>query len=301
MKRTQHLLGVAATDASSSSNVKFLESLLSGNRGTKALTYLSELCTSVRPVHADNAHGQPVIGTPSRVTRSQSSSAANSIRQASAKLSCLRGLPGSGATGDWDGPDPSKLRGRARSKTYNMRNYHDENEWGPFKNDGTKTADWEKLEAILYQVLLGVSRSASGEQTEGKAMIHLWNTPFAGVTPNSFRSPPPLTNAEAPSLHNGVDPYGIEGTWDRIVCFLDYGDFYRFNFYDPYNLRPEPRDPIDTEETVILIRMKLRVTSIEPDNTDNKQNLPVVHFRGTSSLLPPFGDPNTGSGIRGQI
>ena len=299
VKHTEHLLRVAATDSSSSSNTQFLEDLFGSKGRTKDLIYMSELCSSVRPFHGYTGHSQLRVDTCSRVTRSKSSSLAVSIRQASAKLSCFHGLPRMRASGDYDGLDSSKLRSRARAITYNMRNYQTANHWGPFKSNLANDVDWEKLEAILYQVVLGVLTSACSEQSEVKVMMNLWCTPFAGVTPNGFTSPPPPINSEVPSPNAGVDPYGIEGTWDRVVCFLDYGDFYHFNFYNQYTPRPEPRDPLDVEEAVILIRMKLQVTEIEAHNVCDKSNLPVVHFRGTSSLLPPYGDPNTGSGIRG--
>jgi hypothetical protein len=52
-----------------------------------------------------------------------------------------------------------------------------------------------------------------------------------------------------PSI-DSLDPYGVTGTWMRIVCFLDYNDLYAFNFSSRI-ADHEPREPIDTEEGII--------------------------------------------------
>lgn len=86
----------------------------------------------------------------------------------------------------------------------------------------------------------------------------------------------------------------------QVVSFLDYHDLYAFNFSRSIPA-DQPRDPIDTREAIRLIRLKLRVTKVEPPGEDDGQDLPVVTFRGTSYSLHSSWDPNANSKIRGML
>ncbi len=62
----------------------------------------------------------------------------------------------------------------------------------------------------------------------------------------------------------------MSGTWLRIVCFLDYNDFFGYNFpigdEIPDNV---PRPALDTGEATRVILVKIHVTKIEyPDEED---------------------------------
>lgn len=302
---TCRLLESAANNTTSSLNVQYLATLLSAGeipkgRFPKDIAYLSELCAGVEERGClEKVRLEAKRLNSARVTRSQTSYLEKSISQASAKLSCLYGIPSSVTSGEWGGLSLKQLHANARAIIYNMNNYHFMNDWGPFKNDGSGSVDWEKLEAILYQLLLRALDGPSAEQNAGQDMVRVWSIPFAGAAPNSFKSPTLPMNIESLSPYDRDDPYGVTGTWDRIVCFLDYGEFYYFNFFNQSTLRPEPQVAIDTEEALIMIRMRLQVTAIEAPWKTDGQHLPVVQFQGFSSLLPPFGDANNGSAIRG--
>ncbi|KAI7114769.1 hypothetical protein KC352_g34548 [Hortaea werneckii] len=108
----------------------------------------------------------------------------------------------------------------------------------------------------------------------------------------------------------------------RVVCFLDYNDLYAFNFSTRIPAE-ELREPIDTEEAIRLIKIKLQVTKIEPAGSVSEDDdaewvspagadgqapscplekrLPVVHFRGRSRSLHASWDPNANSAIRGTV
>ena len=186
----------------------------------------------------------------------------------------------------------------ARSRVYDLRNYTDASLWGPFKDDGSQNVDWEKVEAVM--LVLGFNLNKFSDRSGGR-FPRLWDVAWEGASPNSYISDPPLEGPTkalddeismfrdlSPSL-DSLDPYGVTGTWMRIVCFLDYNDLYAFNF----SSRPPEgadREPIDTEEGIIdlaedvctfhaaeflltwclcglairLIRIKLQVTRIEP-------------------------------------
>ena len=301
VRLVRRLLDLATCKSKPSTNVQYLDSLLSQNQPAKDLLYLSAICTEIRPNPSlVETQTQSDDGTSPRITRSRSARLADPIRQASAQLTCLYGMPNLSDVDAWEGPDPTRLRSHARAKIYNMKNYHFKNDWGPFTDEGSEIVDWEKLEAIAYQILLGTSM-ISLDDGNGQKVGYQWDRPFVGSIPNSFISPDPYPNAGEPSPYDAEDPYGVTGTWDRIVCFLDYTDFYQFNFFNQHTPRPEPREPIEVEEAIILIRMKLKVTEIEPIPKESSTSLPVVHFRGTASLLPPYRDPTNGSGIRGML
>ena len=86
----------------------------------------------------------------------------------------------------------------------------------------------------------------------------------------------------------------------RVVCFLDYAELYDFNFNSPETPEEDqPRRPIDTQEAICLITMKLQVTKIARPDEEDGQELPVVHFRGTSASNRPYWDPNANSKIKG--
>ena len=60
------------------------------------------------------------------------------------------------------------------------------------------------------------------------------------------------------------------------------------------------RDPLDTQEAIRLIVMKIRVTKLEAPGKDDGQELPVVHFSGTSRSMHSSWDPNANSVLEGK-
>ena len=154
----------------------------------------------------------------------------------------------------------------ARSRVYDLRRYTDHTLWGPFMDDGTQNVDWEKVEAVM--IVLGFNLSKFTEQSGGH-FPHMWNTPFVGATPKSYTPPPPITGPTKdleeeisifrelePSI-DSLDPYGVTGTWMRVVCFLDYNDLYAFNFSSRIQDQ-EPREPTAMEEGIIDLEESVR-------------------------------------------
>lgn len=77
------------------------------------------------------------------------------------------------------------------------------------------------------------------------------------------------------------------------VCFLDYMDFFTFNF------NTDERDFLDHEEATRLIVMRFKVTDIE---IQKDGALPVVHFTGDSRAMDIApGDQNADSAIIGRV
>ncbi|PSK38083.1 hypothetical protein B9Z65_1274 [Elsinoe australis] len=180
----------------------------------------------------------------------------------------------------------------ARAKVYDLREYTTKSLWGPFKEDGSHEVDWEKMEAVM--VLLGYNLRMFAERTRGVG--GLWYGPWEGVAAGSFREPDwgkgeagvdgisrlaargevlglsgeghgeEWRNEEEREVEmrqrelDEKDPFGISGTWMRVVCFLDYNDLYAFNFTRPRGV--EDDKGIDTREAIRLIKLKLKVTRV---------------------------------------
>ncbi|XXG94263.1 hypothetical protein Hte_000517 [Hypoxylon texense] len=275
--------------------------------------------------------------------------------QRSAHLHCLYGVPLLHAQPE-AAPHRTR-RGRmgpyACAKVYDLRQYTENTKWGPFMDDDTDRVDWEKVEAIM--LVIGANLRKLG-LTKFPVCRNFWETPFAGTWPHSAREPQqqqqqrqhleaehitdPAAALEAMAAEQAEkseqqsqsqsqsqqdlqdrDPYGITGTWLRVVCFLDYTDFFRYNFataagggvgvgggggvggIDDDDEPPPhvPRAPIDYGEATRLILMKVRVTRIEPPGPDDGQELPVVHFEGISRSLDDSYDENANSDLRGSV
>ncbi|KAI5362965.1 putative F-box domain-containing protein [Septoria linicola] len=291
----------------------------------------------------------------------QMQAATPELRQASAKLHCLYGVPVDTAptrsafrynlirhprAGLVLAPSlctRSQVNARsthqfARSKVYDLREYTESTLWGPFMNDGSHRVDWEKVEAVM--IVLGYNLRRFTDRSDGRFPL-IWKHPFVGATPGSYKTPPRIAPVEPMDFDedagvirdlalglDAMDPYGVTGFWMRVVCFMDWNDLYAFNFSERI---PEDqlREPIDTEEAIRLIRIKLQVTRIDqpgenkrssesPSSDDDEtgdeddeddedwsnfegERLPVVHFRGTSRSLHASWDPNANSKIRGTV
>ena len=79
-----------------------------------------------------------------RNTRSNSLESLND-RQASAKMHCFYGVPVNCISSS----QVMQICPYACSVVYDLRNFTQGTEWGPFRDDGKATVDWEKLEAVM--------------------------------------------------------------------------------------------------------------------------------------------------------
>lgn len=228
-------------------------------------------------------------------------------RQLSAKLHCLYGVCIDTIRRERVATSRYSLRSGsaqihpyARSRVYDLRQHTDGTMWGPFLDDGLATVDWEKMEAIMI-ILDYNTKLATGDHKDYQGCLETQDKPFFGVTPNSYISTSTSVPMQPPLPLEAQDPYNVTGSWMRIVCFLDYAELYDFNFNS--DDRPEddqPRRPIDTQEAIRLITMKLQITKIAAPGEEDGQGLPVVHFHGTSASNRPHWDPNANSKIKGE-
>ncbi|ESK98242.1 f-box domain-containing protein [Moniliophthora roreri MCA 2997] len=163
-------------------------------------------------------------------------------------------------------------RTKSRSYVYDLRNYHMENNWGPFMVDGS--VNWEHIEHLINVVLMNLRE-----------------------LPGMWMKKPPLglqvTRAfTAPALRGGEDWAGVEGTWRRYVCFMDYRDLFAFNFS---NVASGPRSPTFFDdprfrEATRLIEVKLSLVPRDklrhlrphPEPKTHNALYPTLYFAGIS-------------------
>ncbi|KAK8079755.1 f-box-like domain-containing protein [Apiospora hydei] len=223
--------------------------------------------------------------------------------QMSAKLHCLYGVPLLYAQRSQHETRQGKMSPFACSKVYDIRQYTPLTRWGPFygrrlrsgrlgESRGYSVGTWSQpeepgLEFVPHlPELLGhpfrwglawqLSSSATGRRGRG-----------GGVEQNPLEL---------------QDPYGVTGTWLRVVCFLDYTDFFDFNFSGDQALPANiPRRAIEYGEATRLILMRITVDRIEPPGPEDGNDLPVVHFKGVSRSLDDSWDENANSDLTGTV
>ncbi|KAF1911944.1 hypothetical protein BDU57DRAFT_551544 [Ampelomyces quisqualis] len=222
-------------------------------------------------------------------------------RQTSAKLHCLFGIPSSSSLG-------RRVLGThpyARSRVYDLRNYTDATQWGPYRHDGSMRVDWEMIESLM--IILGYNTGLCCRRFAPR-FEPPWNDVLEGVVPEyqalTIKGYPSKILYEPDVPLRLKDPYGVSGVWSRIVCFLDYNDLYAYNFSAQALKHPSdtPREPLITDEAIRHIIMDISVTEIVPaTDKDDSDALPVVYFAGISRSVDATWDPNANSKIRGSV
>jgi len=225
--------------------------------------------------------------------------------QLSAHLHCLYGVPQLLAYPSNNSPPVHRTRRASKqnlmkpfacSKVYDLRQYTAKTQWGPFMDDGSMRVDWEKVEAVMIALGANISNLAYSRMP----MFETFSTiPFAGTWPKSWK-PPGLVRSRVPDPLEHLDPYGVTGVWLRVVCFIDYTDFFVYNFAADAQPPPHvPRPALQAGEVTRIILMRIYVTKVEPPGPEDGQDLPVVHFRGISRSLDNGFDENADSDLRG--
>ena len=84
-----------------------------------------------------------------------------------------------------------------------------------------------------------------------------------------------------------------------LTSYLDFREFFAYNFAFEQPPSGEPRPPLDTTEAIRIILMEIRTTKIEQPGKDDDPRFPIVHFTGISRSTHEFWEPNANSNIRG--
>lgn len=295
-KKVSDYLFHSSPNQGSSRTVSILSQIWNNKLTRKSLLCNSSLFQRVRLNAADPTSDQNL-----RYTLSYGQ------RQASAKLHSLYGVPLSTDNTVLARTSPAveaRTYPYAVSKVYDLRTYTDGTFWGPFQDDGQATADWEKIEAILVVLGHNIYLLRDSVSRRMRAICSsIWQEPWEDMVRNSCtaRHTPRL---EEPGLSlDARDPYGVTGTYLRVVCFLDYSELFTYNFDNPRQPPAQiPLPPLASIEAIRMITMDLKVTKITPPGEDDGEDYPVVHFRGTSkSVDSGSNDSNANSGLRGTV
>jgi hypothetical protein len=86
----------------------------------------------------------------------------------------------------------------------------------------------------------------------------------------------------------------------QIVCFLDYSDFFHFNFTTRNVPDSVTMPPLHAGEATRLIIMEVKVVRIDPPGPDEHPDWPIVHYEGQSRSLDDIFDDNANSDLRGK-
>ncbi|THH12835.1 hypothetical protein EW146_g7328 [Bondarzewia mesenterica] len=161
------------------------------------------------------------------------------------------------------------LRRSSRTYVYDLRNYTEQGQWGPFC-EGADRVDWMHVHAIVATIAMNLRE-------------------FGAHWPRKFWPPALVEGLEATRAYSASEVFkrserdwaGVEGYWMRIVCFCDYRDLIRFN---ASGCRPAFFDD-DYEEASRLLCLNLRLTSVESDPavlaTLPDPSRPPLTFAGT--------------------
>lgn len=107
------------------------------------------------------------------------------------------------------------IRTRSRCQVYDLRNYHRENDWGPFTTAGD--VNWTHIESIINVISMNLyDRPSDWPETR----------PHYGLEATRSYSAPGAT------AWGTGDWAGIEGHWRRYFCFMDF----RYAYCLPHQL-----------------------------------------------------------------
>ncbi|KXN81105.1 hypothetical protein AN958_06059 [Leucoagaricus sp. SymC.cos] len=126
-------------------------------------------------------------------------------------------------------------RNRSRAFVYDLRNYGYTTAYGPYRADGR--VNWTHVEHLVNVVLSNLNDLPSHIVTPARPPFGL----------DSLR---PYT---APGKYSPRDWAGVEGTWRRYVCFMDYRDLFDGPLHPKFFEDPRFR------EATRLIEVKLHI------------------------------------------
>ncbi|PBK77144.1 hypothetical protein ARMSODRAFT_949034 [Armillaria solidipes] len=179
-------------------------------------------------------------------------------------------------------------RTESRCFAYDLRNYNMGNDWGPYLRDGS--VNWLHVQHLMTVIWANLAD-----------LPERWKNVRPSVGLEATRA------FSAPDIASQRDWAGVEGTWRRYVCFMDYRDLFSFNFSNVFR---GPRNKayftenVRFREATRLLEVKLKVVArdkLKFSNTDDDPAIrnplyPSLYFHGTSR-----GVDGNGSVIEGMV
>ncbi|KAG7450187.1 uncharacterized protein BT62DRAFT_885214 [Guyanagaster necrorhizus] len=166
-------------------------------------------------------------------------------------------------------------RTESRCFTYDLRNYNIDNNWGPYLEDGS--VNWLHIRHLMTVIWANLAD-----------LPERWKIVRPAVGLEATRA------FSAPNISGQRDWAGVEGTWRRYVCFMDYRFVIPFCYFS--NVFRGPRNKayftenVRFREATRLIEVKLKVVArdkLEGSNTDDDSTAhsplyPPLYFNGIS-------------------
>ncbi|KAL6243116.1 hypothetical protein RBB50_010216 [Rhinocladiella similis] len=162
-----------------------------------------------------------------------------------------------------------KARGAARRKVYDWSLSGADNDYGPFKRDGSGKVDWSLLEGVHSVIARNFSMCVEGHISMPQGF------PFS--IPHRT-----LCHSETPR-----DWARVTGSWLGTYSFLDYSDLFAYNAWES-QIGPRPTLDDEPEACGDLMRLDLELDDSLPDDTHLHTALPIsndlppLYFRGIS-------------------
>ncbi|KAL4261698.1 F-box domain-containing protein [Pleurotus pulmonarius] len=166
----------------------------------------------------------------------------------------------------------------SRAYVYSLRNYSNDNLYGPYLKGERRKVNWVHVQAIHHIFALHIVNLEEGDTFE------------YAILPMSMPHIQPILE-DISDLEGETDWAQVEGDWICSFCFCDHRDLLAFN---QANLQTEETNPLDPaffesqtfREVFRSMAVKLKVVKIVPSVGGQR---PTIHFTGG------MGDPTTGS------
>ncbi|KAK0208423.1 hypothetical protein DFS33DRAFT_1379944 [Desarmillaria ectypa] len=174
----------------------------------------------------------------------------------------------------------SGQRTESRCFAYDLRNYNMDNNWGPYFGDGS--VNWLHVQHLMTVIWANLAD-----------LPDIWKNVRPPVGLEATRA------FSAPAIASQRDWAGVEGTWRRYVCFMDYRDLFSFNFSNVFR---GPRNKayftenVRFREATRLLEVKLKVVARDTLKFSNMDNNPTIH----NALYPPLYFRGISCGVDGN-
>ncbi|KAK0456391.1 hypothetical protein EV421DRAFT_1752147 [Armillaria borealis] len=179
-------------------------------------------------------------------------------------------------------------RTESRCFAYDLRNYNMGNNWGPYLRDGS--VNWLHVQHLMTVIWANLAD-----------LPERWKNVRPSVGLEATRA------FSAPDIASQRDWAGVEGTWRRYVCFMDYRDLFSFNFsnvfrgprnkaYFTENVRFREATRLLEVKLKVVARDKLKFSNMDDDPAIRNPLYPPLYFHGTSR-----GVDGNGSVIEGMV
>lgn len=241
-------------DRNSSLNLQILSNLSQHRDGIESLIHDLGTYRFLRLTKGDDSHFNS-LGRP--ITRSMTLTDNERFRpESAARLHVLYGLTNREQL-------QFKARGAARRKVYDWSLSGPDNDYGPFKRDGSGEVDWFLLEAIYSVIARNFTLCVDGRI----------------AMPQGFCYSIPHRTLTDPTIPE--DWARVTGSWLGTYSFLDYADLFAFNTWDgEFGARPTLED--EPEDCGDLMKLELKLDDTLSSDPRLRPSLPI------STVLPPL-------------